>query len=314
MAELDNLNNPWLVAVWPGMGNVALAAGSYLVEQLNAEPVGELPTRDYFEVQHVEVEKGIATAGRMPRSLLFVWRDPAERHDLIIFIGESQPSQGGHALCRKLLSYANQWGVERCFTFAAMATQLHPSSEPRVFSVVTDGHLLEELESYGVEVLQDGQISGMNGVLLAAAAERELEGVCLLGELPYFAVGVPNPRASQAVLKVFGEYAGLELDFSRIEEQAEEMDQRLLNLLERLNEGGDEEEESEFSIPQPAEEPEEEPQAQEPPPESRQRIERLFQQAHEDRSKAHELKKELDRLGVFQQYEDRFLDLFRKAE
>jgi hypothetical protein len=46
----------------------------------------------------------------------------------------------------------------------------------------------------------------------------------------------------------------------------------------------------------------------------RQRIERLFAQAARDRSKAFELKQELDRLGLFKDYEDRFLDLFKHAD
>jgi hypothetical protein len=45
--------------------------------------------------------------------------------------------------------------------------------------------------------------------------------------------------------------------------------------------------------------------------EDRQRIERLFEQATQDRSKTYELKSELDRLDVFKEYEDRFLDLFK---
>ncbi len=49
-------------------------------------------------------------------------------------------------------------------------------------------------------------------------------------------------------------------------------------------------------------------------PEDEQRIEQLFRQAREDRSKAYELKQELDRTGVFAEYEDRFLDLFKKSE
>jgi hypothetical protein len=44
------------------------------------------------------------------------------------------------------------------------------------------------------------------------------------------------------------------------------------------------------------------------------RIEMLFEQAKADRSKAFDLKRELDRHGVFEQYEDRFLDLFKKAD
>ena len=39
-------------------------------------------------------------------------------------------------------------------------------------------------------------------------------------------------------------------------------------------------------------------------------IERLFREALGDRAKGFVLKKELDRLGVFARYEDRFLNLF----
>ena len=45
----------------------------------------------------------------------------------------------------------------------------------------------------------------------------------------------------------------------------------------------------------------------------RRRIEELFQEAEKDRSKVNELKAELDRCGMFKEYEDRFLGLFRKG-
>jgi uncharacterized protein len=46
----------------------------------------------------------------------------------------------------------------------------------------------------------------------------------------------------------------------------------------------------------------------------RERIEQILDQAKQDRALAYELKRELDRLGVFKEYEDRFLDLFKKRE
>lgn len=49
-------------------------------------------------------------------------------------------------------------------------------------------------------------------------------------------------------------------------------------------------------------------------PRDEQRIERLFVEAKDDRSKAYELKSELDRLQAFADYEERFLDLFKKPE
>ena len=45
----------------------------------------------------------------------------------------------------------------------------------------------------------------------------------------------------------------------------------------------------------------------------RRQIEDLFRRAEQDRSGALELKAELDRLGVFKEFEDRFLDLFKQG-
>ena len=43
MAEEQKLNRPWLVAVWPGMGQVAISAGYYLMAKLGMHLLAELP-------------------------------------------------------------------------------------------------------------------------------------------------------------------------------------------------------------------------------------------------------------------------------
>ena len=123
MAE-SALKEPWLIAAWPGMGNVAVAAAGYMIVKLGAKLTSELPARELFDVPHIEVKKGIAKAGRMPRNMFFEWKDPNGKRDLLIFIGEAQPSVGGYSFCHRLLDYVTQRGVKRIFTFAAMASQL----------------------------------------------------------------------------------------------------------------------------------------------------------------------------------------------
>jgi hypothetical protein len=39
MPDLPKLNHPWLIAVWPGMGHVALNAGVYLLAKLGMTAV-----------------------------------------------------------------------------------------------------------------------------------------------------------------------------------------------------------------------------------------------------------------------------------
>ena len=310
MAMPSDLHDPWLVAVWPGMGNVALMAGAYLVERLSGLVTTEFSAEDLIEVESVEIKDGLITAGRGPRSLYYAWKDPSGKQDMLIFIGEAQPASGGYAFCHRLLNDAIERGVKRIFTFAAMATQLQPGSTPRVFGVVTRKKFLRELAGLDVEILRDGQISGLNGVLLAVGAERGLEGVCLLGEMPFFAINVPNPKASQAVLKVFARMAGIDLDLAPMAEQAEAMDHRLVQLLEKLQREAAEQDEAEekFTIPDSAGEGDEEGGAgggDDLDPQTRHRIEQFFEKVRRDRSKAVELKQELDRLGVFKNYENR---------
>lgn len=317
MNETITLNRPWLVAVWPGMGHVALNAGVYLLSKLGMTAVAELDTGDLFDIDHVDVKEGIIQVPRRPRSRIFIWRDPNGRHDLILFLGEAQPPLGQYAFCRNLILFAKAHGVERVLTFAAMATQMHPEHESRVFAAATDQTNLDELKRLELTVLQEGRIGGLNGVLLGAAAEAGLPGACLLGEMPHIFTQMPFPKASLAILEVFTAMARIELDLSELQEQARAVNEKLGELLARLEEQyrqqtGEETEDNEFEEGLVSDTIE-----QEPPPEiseeNRQRIEAMFDRAKEDRSKAFELKQELDRLGLFKEYEDRFLDLFKKA-
>jgi len=308
MPEIPKLNHPWLVAVWPGMGNVAITAGYYLLAKLGMHVIAEYEAADLFDVEHVEVKKGIVQAGRLPRNRFFVWTDPKEKHDLVVFLGEAQPPLGKYAFCRKLIAYAREVGVERVFTFAAMATQMHPEHRARIFGAATDQEGLEELKRLELEVLEDGHIGGLNGVLLGAAVESGLRGTCLLGEMPHIFSQLPFPKASLAILEVFTTITGIELDFTELAEQSRLMEQQLGELLARVEKAYAQQvpAEEEGYSPEPAEE--EQPHAAE-----REHIEELFKQARKDRAKAFELKQELDRLGLFKEYEDRFLDLFKKA-
>jgi predicted ATP-grasp superfamily ATP-dependent carboligase len=309
------LRRPWLVAVWPGMGAVAQIAGTYLARQLRAKAVAELDPQGFFEPRSITVKGGLALAEGLPRSTFHAWRNPSGERDLLILIGEQQPASAGLRYAQALMDVAARHSVERVVTFAAMATPIHPAARPRVFGVATREALLPELKAHDVTLLEEGEISGLNGTFLAAAAARDLPAVCLLGEFPFFAAQLPNPKASAAVLEVFARMSGLPVDLAPIRADAAKIEVSLVQHLEQLQraveQAGAQHEEAE-AVPEP------EPQA--PPPEERQvptealeRIESLFAQARQDRQKALELKAELDRHGLFKRYEDRFLDLFKQA-
>ncbi len=303
------LNKPWLIAVWPGMGHVAMSAGYYLMAKLEMHLLAEFSPSELFDVEHVEVKNGLVHTGSLPRSRMFAWTDPNQQHDLVVFIGEAQPPTGKYAFCRGLIDHAKQLGVERVFTFAAMATDMHPEHESRVFCAAADEQSLHELRELKLEILEDGRIGGLNGVLLGVAAENGMSGACLLGEIPHVFAQFPFPKASLAVLDVFTSIAGIEIDKSELAEQARNMEQQLGELFDQVKRSI-EQQKGEFEEEEFVPEPEEERLS----PMDERHIEQLFKAAKQDRSKAYELKRELDRLEVFDEYEDRFLDLFKESE
>ncbi len=307
------LQKPWLIAVWPGMGQVALTAGYYMMAKLGMHLIAEFSPRELFEMEHVEIQGGMIHPGVLPRSRLFAWSDPLHQHDIIVFIGEAQPSVGKYLFCHHLIDLARKMEVERVFTFAAMATAMHPDHFSRVFGAATDELGLEQLKSLDIELLEEGRISGLNGVLLGVAAERGLRGTCLLGEMPHIFTQLPFPKASLALLRVFTSIAGIDLDTHELADQARIMDENLGKILTEVeNAMGQKQspaEESEEFPEEPA--TEEEPGL---PARDKNRIEQLFEESARDRTKAYELKRELDRLNVFKEYEDRFLTLFRKPD
>lgn len=309
-----NNHKPWLIAAWPGMGNVAVIAAAYLVQKLSMRPVGEVPPGGHFDVTQVLVKQGVIGTPRLPRSVLYRWTDPEGARDILIFIGEAQPSVGLYAFAHAMLDRAVQLNVERIFTFASMASQLHPAKEPKVFGAATTPALAAELRQQGLTMLDDGQVGGLNGVLLGAASERAIPGLCLLGEIPFFAAGVPNPKAAKAVIGAFTNIAGVSVDLEELSQHAQTVDAALVDLLDRLREQA--RERGDDDTPLPEEPIESDEFEREPELDSAvvARIERMFTEAEQDRSQAVRLKEELDRLGVFDKYENRFLDLFRRGE
>src|SRR5205823_9189688 len=125
---------------------------------------------------------------------------------------------------------------ERVLTFAAMATRMRPEARSRVYGAASDAEGVQELKRLELELVEEGQISGLNGVLLGVAAESGLHGACLLGEMPHVFAQLPFPKASLAILELFTAISGIELDFTELADQAGAMEQQLGQLLEQVEE------------------------------------------------------------------------------
>jgi proteasome assembly chaperone (PAC2) family protein len=299
-------NKPVLLAAWPGMGNVAYGAAIYLKENLVVTKFAEVLPEDIFYKTGIQIKDGIVDLPDLPRGEFYLYKNSSQKKDLILFIGESQPvMEKEHELATRVIEVAKAHDVTQIVTFAATPVNITHHSVPEVWGVATDNELLGKLEGYGVKVMSAGHIGGLNGLLLGVGKEAGISGVCFLGEIPFYTAKIENPKSSLAILQIFIKYVGLEVDLSGLKQMAKYVEEEIDKVSKTTKQTLFAEEEA-----QTREEEDIENEPSTLPHGIREKIEYMFEAVRKDISKAGELKRELDKWGLFHEYEDRFLDLF----
>ena len=305
------LRNPYLICGWPGMGEVAFKAVNYLVEKLPAEEFAEISAEEFFYLTGSSVKDGVLIVPELPSSKFYYWKNKNGKNDIIIFKSSAQPDLSkAEVYSKRIIHLAKAFKVKTIVSFAAMPQPIDHIQPAGVWLTTTSAELKNKLKGQRLNILSGGSISGMNGLFLSLAKKEGLEGFCLLGEIPLYTIQVENPKASYAVLEALSRVINIQLDYSELLNQAHAMEAEINKLLDYLKLGnplGPINEEDIEKIKKSLS------QLTKLPPSIKDKIEQLFKEARGDISRAGELKVALDNWNVYKEYEDRFLDLFKKS-
>ncbi|MCL2141147.1 MAG: PAC2 family protein [Dehalococcoidia bacterium] len=209
------LKEPNLFAAWPGISNVAMIVATYIARKLEFKELASVRAPFFFDPIGVMVRNSIVEEPQFPQSRFFYWKNPRGK-DLVLFIGEAQPNTNGYSLANCIIDAAEHFNVKRVYTCAAAISRIHHTEEPRVLGVGTNPSIVEELANYCDVNASNLQISGMNGILLGVAMERNMEGACLLGEVPTYTTRMQNPIAALGVARVLSKLLGVNIDFTEL--------------------------------------------------------------------------------------------------
>jgi len=307
------LKKPYLIVAWPGMGEVAFKAASFLVEQLKAQEFASVGPEDFFYLAGSVVQNGLLSAPELPQGRFYYWKNKGGANDLIVFLSNAQPDLSrAESYSRRIIQVAKSFKVDTVVSFASMPQAIDHTQDSHVWFASTATEISGSLEKLDLHALAEGQISGMNGLFLGIAKREGFKGFCLLGEIPLYTIQIENPKASAAVLKVLSRVLKVPLELSGLTGQAQVMESEINKLLDYLKLG------SQAAGPIGEEDVEKIKktlnQLTKLPISVKERIEELFAQVKSDISKAGQLKSELDKWNAYKEYEDRFLDLFKKRE
>ncbi|MFC1873500.1 PAC2 family protein [Chloroflexota bacterium] len=217
------LKSPVMLASWPGIGNVSLILADYLKRKLDFKILCEVDSSYFFDPTGVMVKDSLVEAPHFPENRFYYWKNRGEGNDIILFFGEDQPVAKGYELAHCILDVGVRFHIERIYTCAAALTRIHHTEESRVWGVATSLQAKESLQQYDLVQRGNIHISGLNGLMLGVARERDIDGVCLLGEVPSYATHIQNPMAAQAVLGVLARILGIDIDMAELAQLAGEV-------------------------------------------------------------------------------------------
>jgi proteasome assembly chaperone (PAC2) family protein len=249
--KTPQLENPILVASWPGIGNIGLIAVDTLREILEAEEFGEIEPWEFFYPKRASIKKGILEYLEFPSNKFYFKR--AEGRDLIFFVGEEQPTEGGrlyaegrkaYQMANLVLDVAEKFRCRRVYTSGAAVALTHHTIKPRVWAVPNSEILIQEIKGYQNTILMSdiegrgghGNITGLNGLLLGVAQRRGFEAICLMGEIPVYLQGLPlsYPKASKSVLEVLSHGLQIEINLDKLDELAEKVERRIAEFYQQI--------------------------------------------------------------------------------
>jgi proteasome assembly chaperone (PAC2) family protein len=211
--EKPKLDKPVMIAAWPGMGFLAKISADYLRRRIKASQFAEIK---YFHNVLV-YNNSVAELAPIKHKLY-----ASEKDNVIICVGDAQPSipEESLRLAQQISDIAVEMGVSRIYTMAAYPNEFY--EEPKVYAVFTDESMRDELVEAGVEMLEDGAVNGLNGVLIGVAKSSGIDGVCLMGDITY--ANVPQHLASKAVLHKLVKLMDIKIDTEQLEIRAKKID------------------------------------------------------------------------------------------
>ncbi len=113
---------------------------------------------------------------------------------------------------------------------------MHYAETSRVWTVGTNRNVLDSFKQYNLAKASNLHISGLNGLLMGIAKERNIDGICLLGEVPNYFAQMKNPMAALAVINVLQKMLNINVETDELRELAEMSRKQMKQLMTDVTE------------------------------------------------------------------------------
>ncbi len=214
--KLPALRSPVMICGFPGSGYVGKLAIDHVIGELESMHLADIYSTS-FPPQVIIKNTGTV---ELMKNILYYVKDGGQKHDFLFLTGDAQPvsSKVEYLLGEEIIKIAKNFDVRQIITLGAYITGMFVET-PRIFGVATDEDGLKLLNSFNISKIDNGSISGMNGILLGIGKINNVKGISLLGETSGYVI---DANASKYILKKLLAIIGLEISMEDMDKKAKD--------------------------------------------------------------------------------------------
>ncbi len=217
-ADLRSFNMVIAFRGWPDAKRVATYAAEYLRDKLQAEKIGEIDSKAFYDliIQRplVNIESGLMKEHTLPQNELYVWKDKKGARDLLMLIGE-EPHINWFRYVEPIFQVLELGKVRRICLFGGVIDRIPHTVEPLISGVATTQKLVEEMKRHGVEPTDYVGPGSIHSLIMRESGRLGIPALSVWGHAPQY-IGDADVRTAHQLLCKVEELLGIEVDLEDI--------------------------------------------------------------------------------------------------
>src|SRR5215207_7024015 len=175
----------------------------------------------------------ITTTAASTSTTIASTRDPlSSKNDLILLTGDSQPVVPGseYVLSEQILDLITKFKISNIYSLASYVTGTFVN-DPKIYGTATNPEMVKSFRSFNISTLDNGNITGMNGLILGLGKLRGIEGICLLGETYGYVI---DAKASKNLLEIVNNVLGIHINMDEMNKRSKDTEILIKNLEQQM--------------------------------------------------------------------------------
>lgn len=210
--ERPRFENPSLIIGWEqDSGKLSPKVIDYLNKKIKGTSFCEIEPTGFFSLAGVAIENNIA---QFPEGKFYY----SQRRDLVIFKG-SEPRFERYRFLNAISDLArHHFKIKELYTISSTVSPTAHTSPRRISAVFNNRQIQEKHRGYGLEDMNWEGPPAINSYLLWIAERRDIPGVSLWPQIPFYLAAGEDFQAVKVVLSFLDKRFNLDLDFAELDE------------------------------------------------------------------------------------------------